>query len=132
MGYRSEVSLVLTRKLFAKMLQEIPEETKQMVGYAERFESKEDSILLYWDYIKWYEDTYPINKFQRFLEAVEETDRNDTESTNSLRFHLLRLGEDWDDNVELGRYWDNPFSAHFSRSIEIDSSGEDLKLDAFL
>lgn len=124
MGYRSEVSLVITRKLFAQMLREIPEETKEMVNYTDRFESKGDSLLLYWNHIKWYDDSYPVGRFQRFLEAVDECDAN--------RFHLLRMGEDWDDNVEMGSYWDNPFSTFFHRSIEIDSCGEIVELEAFL
>lgn len=124
MGYRSEVSLVITRELFSRMLQEIPEETKELIRCAERFESREDAILLYWDYIKWYEDTYPVNKFQQFLQNLDQYNQNS--------FHLLRLGENWDDNVEMGTYVYNPFEACIRRSIEIYSSGEDVDLQAFI
>ena len=127
MGYRSEVSLVITRELFGKMMQEIPEETKEMISYAERFESKEDSILLYWDYIKWYEDTYPINKFHSFLKEAA-----DYSSKYQNHFHFIRLGEDRDDNVELGSYHSNPFEAVISRSISIYSSGENVDVEAFI
>lgn len=124
MGYRSEVSLVLTRELFSQMLKEIPEEAKEMISYADRFESRENSILLYWDYIKWYEDTYPVNKFQGFLQSLDQYDQNS--------FHLIRLGESTDDNVEMGTYFYNPFEACIRRSIEIYSSGEDVDISTFI
>lgn len=127
MGYRSEVSLVITRELFGKMLQEIPEETKELILCSERFESKEDCILLYWDYVKWYEDTYPVNKFQRFLEEAA-----DYSSKYQNHLHFIRLGEDRDDNVEMGTYLYNPFEAVIRRSIEIYSSGESLDLQTFI
>lgn len=127
MGYRSEVSLVLTRELFGKMLEEIPEETKEIISWADRFESADDAILLYWDYIKWYEDTYPINKFHSFLKEAA-----DYSSKYQNHLHFIRLGEDRDDNVELGSYYSNPFEAVISRSIQIYSSGENVDISNFI
>lgn len=129
MGYRSEVSLVMTRPLFNKMLETIPQETKVMIGYAERFQKKGGSVLLYWNYIKWH-DSKNISAMEKFLHNVDESEV-DENGDNPYQYHFIRLGEDHDDTEEHGDYWDNPWGTAVSRSINIDSVGENFQLEAF-
>lgn len=121
MGYRSEVSVVMTRDLFSHLMKEIPTQVTELVRYADRFESLKNCILLYWDSIKWYEDTAPIRQFMNVLESSEETE-----------YHFIELGESHDDNKEKGGFWDNPFSAYMVRHIAIDASGKPIELEAFM
>jgi len=121
MGYRSEVSVVMTRNLFGNMMKEIPAQVTELVRCADRFESLEDCILLYWDTIKWYDDTSPVRQFMNVLSAAEETE-----------YHLIELGEDYSDNKEMGGFWNNPFSACMVRNIAIDASGKPIELSAFM
>ena len=121
MGYRSEVSVVMTRNLFGDMLKEIPDQVTELVCYADRFESLQDSILLYWDSIKWYDNSSPV---RQFMNVLLESDDD--------QYHFIELGEDYGDNKEHGNFYDNPFSTCMVQRIAIDASGKPIELDAFM
>ena len=121
MGYRSEVSVVMTRSGFASMMKEIPNELSSLALQASRFESLEDSTLLYWESIKWYDNNTPIRQFMNVLSTLEDSD-----------YYFIELGEDTDDNKERGMFWDNPFSTSLVRHIGIDATGKPVQLAAFM
>ena len=125
MGYRSEVAIAMTRPFFAKVMEVAPDATKQMIEWADSFKAKDDAVMLYWNWIKWYTDTPgTCGDFYRAIRKVRETDDNDG-------YYLLQLGEDHDDNHIEGTFWENPWDLTFNRSIAIDSCGKDVSLEAF-
>ena len=129
MGYCSDVSLVMTRKLFSRMLQAIPEAAREMIGCADRSQVSADAVLLFWQGVKW--ETRLSNQIRYFLDMTDESER-DENGEEPFRYHYIRIGENTQDIDELGGYWDNPFDTEVIRTIGINSRGEDLSLEAFL
>lgn len=129
MGYCSDVSLVMTRKLFGRMLQAIPEAAREMISCANRFEASEDAVLLFWESVKW--ETRFSKEINHFLEMTNEFEK-DENGWESFRYHYIRIGENTQDIVELGGYWDNPWETEPIRYINLTGSGEALNLEAFL
>jgi len=121
MGYRSEVSVVMTRNLFAEMFRQIPDQVTELIRYSDRFESLDNCILLYWNSIKWYDDSSPVRQFMNVLGEAEEAE-----------YHFIELGEDYNDNKDRGDFYDNPFSTCMVRRISIDASGKPVELNAFM
>lgn len=123
MGYRSEVSIVMTKELFGKIYKDIPEPMNDLISYASKFRKQDNFVLLHWENIKWYADTdYPPGQF--WSKLMFHTD-------GSTDFHFIELGEDADHNEERGELWDNPWSTSMVRTIHIDDCGTDVSLDAF-
>lgn len=129
MGYCSDVSLVMTRKLFGRMLQELPEASREMINLADRFEASGDAILLFWEGVKW--ETRFSNQINHFLEMTDESEK-DENGWESFRYHYVRIGESTQDIGELGGYWDNPWETGPIRYINLTGEGEALNLEAFL
>jgi hypothetical protein len=121
MEYRSEVCVVMKRDAFAEALKMIPNQVKELVGYANRFESEGDSILLYWGRIKWFSGETPVAQFMNFLSSRESED-----------YYFLELGEDLSlISDERGGYWENPFEASIRHCINVEE-GKPIELSAFL
>lgn len=116
MGYRSDVCVTMKREVLAQMLQQMPDRMKELLQYADRFESCDDSVLINWNCIKWYDG----DSFTSLLKTF-----------GSENYYFIELGEDADHNVTLGSYWDNPWNIGISRSISIDDVGKDITLEAF-
>ena len=122
MGYRSNVSLVLTRDAFAEMCKTIPEHLNKLVEMTDDFLQKENAFLFRWNYIKWVEDSYypEINAVYRLLNSLD----ND-------QYRFCRIGEDNEDVEERGEYYYNPFETGIVREIHSDVSNAspvDLKV----
>lgn len=123
MGYRSEVSIVMTKDLFGKICRDIPAEMNELISYADKFKKHENFVLLYWGSIKWYiENDYAPGRF--WSKLMEHTE-GDTD------FHFIELGESTDHNEERGEMWDNPWNTSMVRSIYMDDCGKDVSLEAF-
>lgn len=121
MEYRSEVCVVMKRDAFAEALKMIPNQVKELVGYANRFESEGDSILLYWGRIKWFSGETPVAQFMNFLSSRESED-----------YYFLELGEDLSlISDERGGYLENPFEASIRHCINVEE-GKPIELSAFL
>ena len=98
MGYYSDVALGLRKEDFKVMMkkvelienQDVKKEVLELIedGKNGVKQSYTDSVLLYWESIKWYESIYPEIKFiMDFIKEIEEYD-------------YVRIGEDLDDIVE--------------------------------
>lgn len=131
MSYRSDVSLVMTRKLFAKMLLDIPAEIRKMIGRTSRFQTSGDAILLFWENERWDENSSPVNKIHNFLIDVDESTLDES-GEEPFRYHLVRIGEEILDIEQFGGYWDNPWETEVIRHINLNGKGEDLNLESFL
>ena len=122
MGYRSDVSLVMKRDLFNKIMTETRETSTRLVNLAD-IRVHEDSILLVWDQVKWYSDD-PGTDVGKFWAALEKfTDSEDD-------FYLVDMGEDFDDTQYVGEYSDNPWNIGIKRVLTWDSD-VGTKLEAF-
>lgn len=122
MGYRSEVSLVLTRDAFAHLCKTIPDYINQLVEDCNTFASKNDDFLLHYTHVKWY-DTYPhISALMNTLRHMEEE-----------HYHFLRLGDSNEDVEEKGYYFNNSFDTCVRREINVDLfNSKDVNLSAFI
>lgn len=121
MGYRSDVTIVLTRDALSKLYGEIPDAMSRVTAYADNFLHKNDSFLLYWSNVKWYEEHGEIGALMRHLTNLEDND-----------YYYLRIGEDREDVEENGGHWDNPFDTYLVRKINMDLEGsKEVDLSVF-
>tara|TARA_Y100001963_G_C6533884_1_gene332361 strand:- start:167 stop:514 length:348 start_codon:yes stop_codon:yes gene_type:complete len=106
MGYRSQVvlavgpervgyflALLSTNKAAFRLFQ-------QGLEGGEKDYAETGDLLMVWDDIKWYESFECVGLFQSFMDACEEGGWED-------EFRFVRVGEDGDDVVILGRYTDD-------------------------
>jgi hypothetical protein len=121
MGYRSEVAIAMTRPFFAKVMEIAPDATKQMIEWADSFKAKDDAVMLYWNWIKWYKES--DSSVGKLWSQLFKNDSDD--------FYCLEIGEDTNHIVEEGGLWDNPWLTSVQRSIYIEDCGKDVELDAF-
>ena len=101
MGYRSQVAIELEvkEKEILKTAIKYDEKLKEIVDYADtkdNWDCKEpdQSCVLSWDYIKWYDGYATINAMMSFLSHIDD---------ESYRF--IRMGEDFDDVEHQGEKW---------------------------
>lgn len=100
MGYRSEVAIKCQKNAFPKF-----EEVYKRLGYGpDKLLTKGDEYLIYWDWIKWYED-YDIvmetNKVMSELNMICDGD-SDEIYEKGFGYKFMRLGEDNSDIEEHG------------------------------
>lgn len=120
MGYRSEISITLSRNAVIQLLNTIPNEFKKLIGYSDKFLQKGDSFLLYFNHIKWYREYGEIGAFDRQLSKLDPDD-----------YHFLRIGENSDDVDDIGMLY-HPFDTCLNRSINIDDTdSRSVELEAF-
>ena len=106
MGYRSQVvlavgpervgyflALLSTNKAAFRLFQ-------QGLEGGEKDYAETGDLLMVWDDIKWYESFECVDLFQSFMVACVEEGWED-------EFRFVRVGEDGDDVVILGRYTDD-------------------------
>ncbi len=122
MGYRSTVSLVLKKKAFGDFAGQHPDSARELIEWTDHFRRSQDDILLYWNDVKWYSDSYkPISDLQSFINNLEWGD-----------YQFIRVGENLDDNEEKGSYYDNDFDVSIIRQVDFDATaGESINLEAF-
>jgi len=115
MGYRSEVALALTtdaavllKKLceHSKDLREIVEDGIDATDWRSDAIQNGNTIIFYCCDIKWYEGYPGITQIQTFM------DNNDSDE-----WRFLRIGEDIDDTVLEGDFYDS--GIHINRSIVV-------------
>lgn len=123
MGYRSNVSLVMKRDLFNKIMEETRETSTRLIECVDDILVHEDSILLLWNHVKWYSDDRgtDVGKFCMSLQNNAETEDH---------FYMVVMGEDIGDNQYIGQYWDNPWETGIQRKLYWDSSVGN-RLEAF-
>lgn len=120
MGYRSDIAFVVKRSAFADMWRQDADAMTKVTDYASTILKKDDSVLVLWNSVKWYDSYDEIGNFERLVSNLDNED-----------YYFLRLGENNDDTEELGGYWDNPFDTSISRSLNYSDCGDELKLDVF-
>lgn len=123
MGYYSDVGLALTKtgvdflqtKLASpEISEELREEVKSLLSYAERHytDTASGAEVWYWDCIKWYDSEpcgFPDVCFiMEMLTELEETE-----------YRFIRIGEEYDDTEVRGFFWENPFDFELSRGITL-------------
>ena len=101
MGYRSDVTIGITKVLYLKaiLLNNIPKALEDV-------NKKETSHNIYWQIQgwKWY-DSYPeIKEILDWFKWCEE--ESETDETYETHFGALRLGEDYGDSEEWGSPYD--------------------------
>ena len=118
----SDVSLVLKRDLFNKIMEEVPEAGKRLLDCAKELRFYQDDVLLHWENIRWYSDDAKTNvgKFYRALDKHSES--ND-------QFYLVELGCGSVESTVEGNYWDNPWDILAVRKLTFNDVG--TKLDTF-
>ena len=119
MGYRSQVVLAIAPEAASAFMAVLAKHPQSMAlcNDADKFESgyeQEGDWLMYWSYIKWYEgyeDVTPILEFVNAMAADDLSEHGEPESPTSRHGHeddwnsyfkFIRIGEDRDDNVDLG------------------------------
>lgn len=98
MGYRSDVAIALKREDWIRLRREVVENghlasQEQFDNFLPNVGERDDFVVLYGTYIKWYEDYYDYVTFIcRFLEGVEH--------------QFLRVGEECGDVEERNTFND--------------------------
>lgn len=96
MGYRSEVAVRCQSnayKAFKKAYEHVGE-------YPDKVLRNDNDYLIYFDYIKWYEDYDIVHKFNEVMARLDDMfDRNpDDIYKNKFGYKFMRLGSDENDN----------------------------------
>ena len=92
MGYRSEVAIRCQDKAYEMFEKAWGEFTPDKIFH------QEDDHLIYWDWVKWYEDYPDISAIEKVMSKLDEVD-NDEAIENKTGYRFMRLGED-DADVE--------------------------------
>ena len=103
MGYRSDVAIVMKEKDFHTMLEEVKQtEIEWLNGwilsgynhpksknkpFSELNPQSDDWVVLYWEWVKWYDDYQEVAFIENFLQKINQYD-------------FIRIGED-DDDTEI-------------------------------
>ncbi len=115
MGYYSEVGLVLTANGSDKLTLALAStkddttrrELEDLLRYADqRIAAPLGEHAWYWNGIKWYSEFREITWLESLLQTLADED-----------YYFIRIGEDNDDIVVAGGYWENPFGMELNRSI---------------
>jgi len=106
MGYRSEVGLVITKRLHTESMlkKELPRILEE--EYTERSET-EEWVCYHWEDIKWYEGYDLIDELMEWLDTLKvvpmlTTTTNGNAALEYAQFGFVRLGEDDIDIEYLG------------------------------
>jgi len=108
MGYRSDVAIGLTdhaTRLLHAIATHEDSELCQLLQDAQggwpgksaniAKDPSDQSVVLYWESIKWYDDFPEISMMKNFLESIPPSN-----------YRFIRLGEENDDTEEHGDYYD--------------------------
>jgi len=116
MGYYSEVALCFNKQGYEKFQEELEKQSDETKNdFAELkgsaiIKETDESILFYWDHLKWYEYFPSVGFIEAFLHTLPDgVTEND--------FLFLRVGEYLIDNQFSGEFWNNPFSLSLERHI---------------
>ena len=120
MGYYSNVGIALSKKgvdtlkkamtdkaLDAGLRKEIEEllNSREVHNVADNGDE-----LWVWGDIKWYD--FAFEEIGWLMERLNDLDADD--------YYYVRIGEDHEDNVVQGAYWDNPFCMDLVRRINYE------------
>lgn len=120
MGYYSDVAFAMkgnSLEKFMEKLEKLPVETRKAVmplfHFADRHLVEENAECWFWKDIKWYacfpKDFPDVDFVEKGMNEADEED-----------FYFVRVGEEYDDNVIRGLWWDNPFGVTLCREIVLD------------
>ena len=116
MGYRSEVAIKCEEKAF-EMLRET---YKRVDLVPDKVYKDGDCFILYWDWIKWYEDYDDISAIEEVMSKLDRL--NDT---TGYGYRFMRLGEN-DDDVEI-RQNNYDIELWMIRKIDIPDGLEEIE-----
>lgn len=120
MRYRSAVALALTSKganILQARLETLDEdsyvrkETEDLLRTADQHytDAVSGAEVFYWENIKWYHEFEEVRLVVKCIEYLDDDD-----------YRFIRIGEDVDDIVCAGSFYDDPFAMDLSRRINID------------
>ena len=90
MGYRSEVAIRCHDKAFEMFEKAWGELIPDKVFH------NENDHLIYWDWVKWYEDYPEVSAIENVMSKLNELDIDEA-IENKMGYKFIRLGEDNDD-----------------------------------
>ena len=122
MGYRSEVVIAISKDLMPHFLTVFAQEpSARPLVFKDHDHMSEDydgegTFLVSWSGIKWYEGYPEVDAINDFIERCEG---DEIEGFDDLyqHFRFMRLGEDYNDNVEKGCLHDMDICFHRSISF---------------
>ena len=92
MGYRSEVAIRCQDNAFTKFKNAWGEFTPDKIV------CRKDDNLIYWDWVKWYEDYPDVSAVERVMSELDKYD-NEEAIDKGFGYRFMRLGED-DSDIE--------------------------------
>ena len=121
MGYRSEVVIAISKDLMPHFLTVFAQEpsARPMVfkdhDYMNEDYDGKETFVVSWSDVKWYEGYPEVDAINDFIERCEG---DEIEGFDDLyqHFRFMRLGEDYNDNVEKGCLHDMDICFHRSIS----------------
>lgn len=115
MGYRNDVALVIGDDQYDNLL-DVPG-VEDLLSRADRKERIGDGRLFFWKSVSWYGDE--VDEMERYLSNEVPDDY----------YYYMRVGEDLEDIMIRGEWWDNPFDCDIERRIKFNSLNEKKSLD---
>ena len=102
MGYRSEVAIKCKEKAFDMLI-----DTCKETGLMPDTVYKDcDDFLLYWDWIKWYNDYNDVAAIENTLDKLDELHDHDDDQETGYGYKFMRIGEDDGDVETRENDWD--------------------------
>ena len=104
MGYRSDITVALTKEVIMKQLILPNEGYTNLVEYTDDIFDKDTYAVYQINRIKWYESYPEINSINEFLDQL-----------NDEEYGFIRLGEELDDTEKKGSPYD--FDMYINREV---------------
>ena len=114
MGYRSQVTISITKKAFNENVGENIKDFKD----CDLIRQTEDTVTFIWEHVKWYDSYDDVKSVMSVLEKIDEED-----------YGLIRVGEDSSDIESSGS--PSEFSMYTATTLEVDDAGEDVSHEKF-
>ncbi|MGN0992946.1 MAG: hypothetical protein ACI4PE_03405 [Bacilli bacterium] len=120
MGYRSEVAIAMKKSDYEELVERAKINNRQdvidLIDYGEVRNPSDNVVILYWDWVKWYQDNEDVQYIENYLIEIQE---------NGKPYSFVRLGEELSDIEErkvFGESGDD-YSCdiiHYYRGIDMD------------
>ena len=120
MGYRSEVAIKCEEKAYGML----KEACHNMDIMPDKIFEDGDEYILYWDWIKWYEDYEEIAAIVKTLDKLDELQNSNNNETTGYGYRFMRLGENDADTETRGN--DCDIELWIIRRIDIPDGLEEI------
>ena len=125
MGYRSEVAIKCESKAYDRFAKVFTQKEMWIKPDKILHDIENDDYVIYWDWIKWYEDFEGVSAIQNVMSELDE--EHDGDADDQLGYRFMRLGEDDSDIETQENTYD--LELYMIRKIDIPEDWTEVTFD---